>query len=74
MLIAYFQNNRESVRCQGSEGKSIEIPSVLGLGGHLALGQDAIELEAVLFLTEVEALGSRYGAFELLGGAYPAEA
>jgi hypothetical protein len=46
----------------------------LGLGGYLTLGKDAVELEAVLFLTEIEALGSGYSLFELLGGANPAEA
>ena len=57
-----------------SGGEICGNPLSASLDVHLTLGKDAVELEAILFLTEVEALSSGHGLLELLGGAYPAEA
>jgi len=44
------------------------------LGAYLTLGKNAVKMEAIPFLAEIEALSSGNGLLEFLGGANPTEA
>jgi hypothetical protein len=59
---------------KGMRGEINGNPLNAELDAYLTLGKNAVELEAIPFLAEIEALSSGYSFFELLGRADKAEA